>query len=102
MELHPVRRTENGWFSMPRAGEIIRNGRSPFERVLRSNSPTTRLLFPSISPDGKSGFDDYAQPQANKINFVIPFAGSSPVRTFDYSASGSAGISPNSLDTGQP
>jgi Tol biopolymer transport system component len=47
--------------------------------------------FPSISPDGKwIGFDDYAQPQANKIG-VIPFAGGNPVRTFDYSASGSAG-----------
>ena len=47
--------------------------------------------FPSISPNGKwIAFDDYAQPGANKIG-VIPFAGGQPLRTFDYSASGSPG-----------
>jgi eukaryotic-like serine/threonine-protein kinase len=41
--------------------------------------------FPSISPDGKwIAFDDYAQPEVNKIG-VIPFAGGQPLRTFGYS-----------------
>ena len=47
--------------------------------------------YPSVSPDGKwIAFDDYAQPGSTKIG-VIPFAGGQPVRTFDYSASNSAG-----------
>jgi serine/threonine protein kinase/Tol biopolymer transport system component len=47
--------------------------------------------FPTISPDGKwIAFDDYTQPEANKIG-VIPFAGGQPFRTFNYSASSSPG-----------
>jgi len=47
--------------------------------------------YPSVSPDGKwIAFNDYAHPGTSRIG-VVPFAGGQPVRTFDYSASSSAG-----------